>query len=57
MIPKSDSEIKAIHEHRPRGQGDKWYYMIEFEDGTSQRVFEPNTVFFKAVKNVCNPDE
>lgn len=39
-----------IEEHPARGEGDKWYYDIFFEDGTVIRTFNPNQVTFKTVK-------
>lgn len=38
--------VKSIEEHKT--QGDKWNYLIEFEDGHFLRVFNPNSVeYFK----------
>ena len=39
--------IIAITEHRAQGEGDKWYYDIQFEDGTVNREFCPVTVIWK----------
>lgn len=35
-----------ISEHKPAGEGDKWYYDIHYSDGSIERVFNPNAVFF-----------
>lgn len=36
--------VVSIEEHKAAGEGDKWNYLIEFEDGRLLRVFNPNTV-------------
>lgn len=38
--------VKAIHEHYAAGEGDKWFYDVEFEDGNIMRIFNPHQVFF-----------
>ena len=40
-------ECTEIKEHAAAGEGDKWYYDIVYADGFTQRVFNPNQVFFK----------
>lgn len=37
--------VKQIIEHVPRGEGDRWFYMIVFEDGKEIYVFNPNMVY------------
>lgn len=37
--------VKEIIEHRPAGEGDKWFYDVFFEDNTEMRVFNPSLVF------------
>jgi hypothetical protein len=37
--------VKKITEHAAKGEGDKWFYDIEMEDGTEIRIFNPNMVF------------
>ena len=39
--------VKDIIEHTAKGDGDKWYYDIEFESGTIMRVFNINQVVYK----------
>jgi len=40
--------VKDITEHIPQGEGDRFNYLIEYEDGHFMRVFNPNTVeYFK----------
>lgn len=39
----------AIEEHPAKGEGDRWYYDIFFDDGTVVRTFNPNKVTFKTV--------
>ena len=36
--------VKSIEEHAAAGEGDKWNYLVEFEDGHFLRVFNPNLV-------------
>ena len=38
---------ERIEEHQPCGEGDKWYYDVHFTDGTMQRIFNPNRVFYE----------
>ncbi len=40
--------VKSIEEHKAQGEGDKWNYLVEFEDGHFLRIFNPNSVeYFK----------
>jgi len=39
--------IVMIKEHKAAGEGDKWYYDILRIDGSIERVFNPNQVFFE----------
>ena len=40
--------VKYIEENEPRNQTESWNYIIEFVDGKSVRVFNPNFVeYFK----------
>ncbi len=32
--------VTRIEEHSARGEGDKWYYDIHFDDGTTVRDFQ-----------------
>lgn len=41
---KGDSDISLILEHAPQGEGDKWFYVIEFCDGTVQYIFDATVV-------------
>ena len=36
--------VKSIAEHKAQGEGDKWNYLVGFEDGHSLRIFNPNLV-------------
>ena len=38
-----------IIEHQAAGEGDKWYYIMVFEDGTVSMTFNPNHVTYKPV--------
>jgi len=40
--------IKIIHEHYAGGEGDKWFWMIEYEDGRLTDVFNPIEVLWKS---------
>lgn len=37
----------AIKEHKAKGEGDKWYYDIHYSDGSVERIFNPNQVYYK----------
>ena len=39
--------IKLIEEHKIMVEGDKWFYIVHFEDGSSIKVFNPNQVYFE----------
>lgn len=39
-----------IIEHPARGEGDKWYYDIVYSDGSTERIFNPNNVYFTGKK-------
>ena len=39
-----NGELLSISEHSALGEGDKWYYDLEFSSGKIIRVFNPNTV-------------
>jgi len=39
-------EIVRIEEHRPAGEGDKWFFDIYLEDETIIRVFNINEVIY-----------
>ncbi len=41
-----DKKVINIKEHRPAGEGDKWFYDIELEDNKIVRVFNINSVFY-----------
>ena len=36
--------VKKITEHAAQGEGDRWYYEIFFENGSTHTIFNPNTV-------------
>ena len=42
---------EKIEEHRPMGDGDKWYYDVYLSNGTIERIFNPNTVTREKEKN------
>ena len=37
-----------IIEHYSRGEGDKWFYDVYFDNGTIERIFNINKVFYNA---------
>lgn len=39
--------VTSIIEHPAGGEGDKWFYDVNFEDGRMERLFNPNTVYFE----------
>lgn len=38
--------VSKIEEHNPMGEGDRWFYDIYYSDGSVERVFNPNQVFY-----------
>ena len=47
--------VKSIEEHKAQGEGDKWNYLVEFEDGHFLRVFNPNSVeYFAEVLSITH---
>ena len=38
-----------IEEHPSQGEGDKWYYDVQFENGNMIRIFNPNQIFYECV--------
>ena len=41
-----NKKCDGITEHPCAGEGDKWYYDIYYSDGTMDRIFNVNKVFF-----------
>ena len=41
-----NKKVINITEHRPAGEGNKWFYDIELEDDKIIRVFNINSVFY-----------
>lgn len=47
--------VTEITEHRPAGEGDRFFYDIHYANGITQRVFNPSNVFFaKETENDSN---
>lgn len=44
---KGKTPIEII-EHTAGGEGDKWFYDVKFDDGSVERIFNPNQVFFSS---------
>lgn len=40
-------KVTEIVEHGAMGEGDKWFYDVHYSDGTKQRIFNPNEVFYE----------
>lgn len=36
--------VVRIIEHRPAGEGDKWFYDVDYENMGTKRIFNPNSV-------------
>jgi len=36
--------VKEIIEHLPQGEGDKFNYLVNYENGSAFRIFNPNSV-------------
>jgi hypothetical protein len=39
-------KVTEINEHAAQGEGDRWCYDIHYSDGSMERIFHPNQVFF-----------
>jgi len=37
--------VQAIEEHRPAGEGDRWFYDVNFDNGDLLRIFNPTESF------------
>lgn len=37
-------EVVAIWEHQSQGEGDKWYYAVEYKNGLVKYLFNPCSV-------------
>ena len=42
-------KVKEILEHPARGEGDKWFYTVIYEDGREMIVFYPHRVYKREV--------
>ena len=38
--------VVEIIENKPIGEGDKWNYLVKFENGSQTRIFNPNRVYY-----------
>lgn len=39
--------VIKITEWAAQGEGDKWNYYVEFENGNAETIFNPNRVFYE----------
>ena len=39
------SGVTEIEEHAAQGDGDKWYYLVKFEDGKETMIFRFDQVY------------
>lgn len=39
--------VWRIEEHRPAGEGDRLWYDIYMDDGSMERIFNPNRVLYR----------
>jgi hypothetical protein len=47
------AKCDKITQHCAVGEGDKWFYDIFYSDGTVERIFNPNEVFFTDNNTLC----
>lgn len=40
QFTKGLGDVRLILEHSPQGEGDKWFYVVEFSDGTVRYIFD-----------------
>jgi len=43
--------VVDIIEHSAIGEGDRWFYDVNFEDGAMHRIYNPNQVYFKPMED------
>lgn len=41
--------VSRIHEHEAKGDGDRWYYDVYFNDSSFVRIFNPNIVCYHPI--------
>jgi hypothetical protein len=41
------NQVLSIVEHCAKGEGDKWYYDVNFDDGKTLRIFNPDSIIYK----------
>lgn len=46
IIYHNNIKCDRITEHRAAGEGDKWYYDIHYSDGSMERIFNINQVYY-----------
>ena len=44
--------VTDIVEHCAQGEGDKWSYLVTFEDGHVERIFNPNKIYYSSQDEV-----
>lgn len=44
------THLIEIHEHQPRGEGDRYYYDVVYSDGSVARLFEFSEVVYIPTK-------
>ena len=44
-------KVIEIEEHRPRGEGDKLYYNVHFEDSSVIRIFNVNCITYEKIED------
>ena len=52
IIPRNyNKKVTSIEEHKAAGECDKWFYDVVFDDGSYERIFNPNKVYFDKPDN------
>jgi len=46
FVNRKEIIVRSIEEHCPAGEGDKWFYDVTLSDGSMQRIFNVNKVYF-----------
>lgn len=43
--------VMSIREHQAMGEGDRWFYDVEFEDGRIERIFNMDSVIYEPIES------
>jgi len=47
IYQKGKDGVVDIKEHVPEGEGDRWFYIVEFDNGIVRKIFNINEVVYE----------